>query len=91
MSVIENRLVRTHLMNDQDIHYAETRYGFEYGAASIERMYSHRGMVGIRIVCHKTGEYVDVQVSPGGRRMHVTKGNDKRLSVNGSDALSGSK
>ena len=66
-------------MSDPAVHYAETRYGFEYGAVSIERMYSHKGMVGIRLVCYKTGEYVDVQVSRAGRKMHIQRGNDKRL------------
>src|SRR5690606_13692013 len=68
-------------MEQKVTHYAETRYGFEYGAVSVERMFSHNGYVGIRLVCYASGEYVDVQVSPKGRKMHVMSGNDKRLTV----------
>lgn len=62
----------------KDIHYEETRYGFEYGAASIERMWHHGGYVCLRVVCRSTGKYVDLQVSPKGRRIHVHEGNEKQ-------------
>lgn len=61
-----------------NVHYAETRYGFEYGAAAVERMWNYRGYVCLRVVCRSTGEYVDLQVSPKGRRIHVHAGNEKQ-------------
>jgi hypothetical protein len=62
---------------ERPVHYAETRYGFEYGALSIERMWSHNGYVCIRLVARPGGEYVDVQASPKGRKLHVTTGNER--------------
>lgn len=59
------------------VHYAETRYGFEYGAVSVERMWNHKGYVAIRLVCRESGKYVDVQVSPKGYTVYVTEGNEK--------------
>lgn len=62
----------------KDIHYEETRYGFEYGAVAVERMWNHDGYVCIRLVCRKSGKYVDVQASPKGYSLHVTQGNEKQ-------------
>lgn len=56
------------------IHYAETPYGFEYGALSVERCWSHEGACCIRIRSIPTGKFVDVQTTPKGRKMYVSSG-----------------
>lgn len=56
-------------------HYAETPYGFEYGALSVERCWSHNGAVCVRIRSVPTGKFVDVQVTPAGRKLYVSTGN----------------
>lgn len=63
----------------KDTHYEETRYGFEYGAVSVERMWSHKGRVCIRLVCRGTRaeRYVDVEVTPKGNKMYVSSGSEK--------------
>jgi len=61
------------------VHYEETRYGFEYGAVSVERMWNRDGYVCIRIVARDSGKYVDIQASPKGRNLYVSNGDgDKR-------------
>ena len=37
-------------MSDEPIHYRETRYGFEYGAAGVERVFNDKGRVVLRIL-----------------------------------------
>ena len=61
-------------MSDPAIHHAETRYGFEYGPLSIERCWSHNGYCAIRIRSLTTGEFIDVQTTPKGRKLHTTTG-----------------
>jgi hypothetical protein len=65
-------------MSKKQTHYEETRFGFEYGALSIERMWSHDGHVCIRIVERKSkkSKYVDIQASPTGRKIHVRRGTE---------------
>ena len=45
-------------------HYKETRFGFEYGAAKVERAFSHKGYVGIRITTKR--HFLDIDVTPSG-------------------------
>ena len=50
---------------DKPIHYRETRFGFEYGAAAVERACSHNGYV---VILVKTPhQWLEVQVTPAGR------------------------
>ena len=48
------------------MHYAETKYGFEYGAAAIERCMSDekKGWVVLRLITPK---------HPGGFQLYITK------------------
>lgn len=57
----------------------ETTYGFEFGDLAVERLFTHKGYVAVRLRSVATGKYVDVQVSPTGRSFHVKQGKDKRL------------
>lgn len=50
--------------SDTTIHHAETRYGFEYGAARVERSWSHKGHVGLTI--HTGKQLLSVRVTPSG-------------------------
>lgn len=59
---------------DERVHYAETEYGFEYGAARVERTASHKGTVVIGILDRITGKrLVDLYVSPQGRSVRVSR------------------
>lgn len=55
-------------------HYRETKYGFQFGQADVSRACSHKGMVVVRIASRATGKFVDVQMSPKGRKMYVSTG-----------------
>lgn len=62
-------------MSAELIHYAETRFGFEYGAAKVERMFSDKGTVHIRI-CSKRCELI-VYITRTGL-MRVYRDNPRR-------------
>lgn len=67
------------MMNDEKLHYAETRFGFEYGAATVERIASNRGTVVIGV--RPRGSYkgrIEIYVSPTGRSIRAYR-NGKRI------------
>jgi hypothetical protein len=51
-------------MKDTSTHFAWTRYGFEYGAARVERACSGKGYVVLRIETPR--QIVDITVTPTG-------------------------
>ena len=51
-------------MKTQTTHHAETKYGFEWGAAKIERAASHNGHVILYITTPR--ERIHVRVTPTG-------------------------
>ena len=54
-------------MSAKSTHYRETKYGFEFGAAMVERTCSHNGHVVISI---KTPyRWLEVQVTPKGQKI----------------------
>lgn len=54
------------------MHYRETRYGFEWGAAKVHRVASHQGYVAICITTPR--EVLHVRVTPSGLiRTDLTK------------------
>jgi hypothetical protein len=55
------------MSGDQHI-YEETRYGFRYGAATIERTASHKGYVIFTVATTAGREFV-MTVSPSGRKV----------------------
>lgn len=65
-------------MTKQTIKYEETRYGFDYGAARVERLISDE----------KRG-WVVIGVSAGKSRMevYVTKTGKMRVSINGLEVI----
>ena len=65
------------MSSDERIHHAETRFGFEYGDATVERSWSHKGYVSVMIRSMTTGQYVEVTVSPKGRSVRVERGSMK--------------
>ena len=54
------------------VHWAETKYGFEYGAAIVERCVEHKGYVVIEVRNRQRTAGVNVQVSPKGRVVKAT-------------------
>ena len=54
-------------------HYRETRYGFEWGAATVERQISHKGAVQFVVVTPR--QELTIYVTPTGliRAMPVVK------------------
>jgi hypothetical protein len=50
--------------DDLPIYYTETRYGFEYGAAKIERVMSHKGHVLLHVYTGK--QLLSIRVTPSG-------------------------
>lgn len=50
-----------------------TEYGFKFGAATVERMFSHRGRVCVAVTTD-TGQRVEIYVSPTGRSLRVFRG-----------------
>ena len=61
-----------------EIHFAETKYGFEYGAAAVERTWNQDGSVCVS-VRRRTGpqpyrQQVSVVVSPKGNSIRVFRG-----------------
>lgn len=51
-------------MEEKPAHYKETRYGFEYGAATVERFHSQDGHVCIQLRSSK--ELLDIRVTKTG-------------------------
>lgn len=51
-----------------------TPYGFDFGHQRVTRMAEHRGATIIRVLNMVTGQYVDVQTSPAGRKNYVSVG-----------------
>lgn len=60
-----------------DVHHAETRFGFEYGDATVERCWSHKGYVSVMVRSMSTGDFVEVIVSPKGRSIRTERGSMK--------------
>jgi hypothetical protein len=60
-----------------DAFYRETKYGFQFGQADVSRVCSDNGIVILRIASRTTGKFVDVQVSPKGRKLYVSEGKYK--------------
>ena len=60
------------------VHYAETRYGFDYGAAIVERCVEHKGYVVIEVRNRQRTAGVHVQVSPKGRVVKATPWKSER-------------
>jgi len=54
-----------------DIHHSETRFGFEYGDAAVERCWNHKGYVCISLISRTTGKSVEVTFSPKGHSVRV--------------------
>lgn len=52
-------------------HYKETTFGFEYGAAKVERLFSHKGAVCVRVGGKHQG--VEIYVSKTGRSVRMLK------------------
>ena len=50
-------------------HRKETAFGFEFGAARVERLYSHKGAVCLRVGGTKKG--IEIYVSRTGRSVKV--------------------
>jgi hypothetical protein len=59
------------------IVYAETRFGFRYGAAIIERAASHKGYVVVTIATTAGKEFV-LTVSPSGRKVTLVEATAKK-------------
>lgn len=49
-------------------------YGFDFGHQRVTRMVEHRGATVVRVLNMVTGQYVDVQTSPAGRKNYVSVG-----------------
>lgn len=49
-------------------------YGFDFGCQRVTRLWSHKGATCLRILNMVTGQYVDVQTSPAGRKNYVNVG-----------------
>jgi hypothetical protein len=59
------------VMSNDPIHYRETKYGFEYGAASVERTASHKGHI---LMLIKTPyRWLEVRVTPKGQNIETTQ------------------
>lgn len=50
-----------------------TNMGFDWGDMAVERCFEDKGYRCVRVRSMSTGDYVDIQLSPKGRRLHVTK------------------
>jgi hypothetical protein len=61
-----------------DVENETTPYGFRFGAALVERLFSAGGSVAVRVRT-KTGRYVDVYVSPTGRSLKTFESSAKTL------------
>jgi len=55
-------------------HRKETRFGFEFGALKVTRTFSVGNLAALRVLARETGKYVDITVSPHGRRIHISEG-----------------
>lgn len=54
--------------------------GFDWGDMAVERCFESKGRTCVRVRSIRTGLYVDVELSPRGKKMTVTKPViDKRL------------
>jgi hypothetical protein len=75
-------------MSDPEIHHKETQCGFEFGQAKVERLWSHKGAVCLRVSSRETGQYVEITLSPGGRKLWTSAGKitDKSLGIHASTA-----
>lgn len=49
-------------------------YGFDFGCQRVTRLWSHKGATCLRVLNMVTGQYVDVQTSPAGRKNYVNVG-----------------
>ena len=53
---------------------SENTYGFDFHHQRITRIWSHKGASCVRVLNMVTGQYVDVQTSPAGRKNFVSVG-----------------
>ena len=51
-----------------------TPFGFDFGHQRVTRMVEDRGATVVRVLNMVTGQYVDVQTSPAGRKNYVNVG-----------------
>ena len=60
------------------IHHVETKYGFEYGSASVERMFSdeRKGWVTIQITTPKHKSGIQVYVTKTGKVRVFSEGEE---------------
>jgi hypothetical protein len=49
-------------------------YGFDFEHQRVTRQWSHKGASCLRVLNMVTGQYVDVQTSPAGRKNYVSVG-----------------
>jgi len=54
---------------EQEVHYRETKYGFEYGALTIERLFSVEGYVYVSAKTKR--DEVQICCSPRGRSLRI--------------------
>lgn len=47
-----------------DVHFKEIKYGFEYGAMRLERIYNWDGQVFLTVITDR--EVLDIRVTPSG-------------------------
>lgn len=52
------------MSEETPIHYKETRYGFEYGAAKVKRIFNREGQVCITLKTER--EVIDIRVTKTG-------------------------
>lgn len=67
-----------------------TNFGFDWGNMAVERSFDSGGHIGIRIRSMTSGEYIDIQMSKGGRKLfgEVTQRSNK---LKGFDPFGGRK
>jgi hypothetical protein len=58
-----------------------TPFGFDFGHLRVERLAEHKGSVMVRVLNKVTGQYVNVQTSPAGRKQYVNVGTIKKDSL----------
>lgn len=53
---------------------AITAHGFDFEHQRVTRLWSEKGASAVRVLNMVTGQYVDVQTSPAGRKNYVSVG-----------------
>lgn len=64
-------------MSDPEVHGAITRFGFEFGWLTAERIWSQKGAVCLRVRNRRTGEYIDITATASGYKTHINNGRIK--------------